>query len=40
MPPESSECLNRIKMKSESSEAQFDNEEAGIPSGPAAPLWN
>ena len=34
--PESSDCLNRIKRDGASSEAQFNNREAGIPSGPAA----
>ena len=29
------DCLNRIKRDGTSSEAQFNNREAGIPSGPA-----
>ena len=34
--PESRDCLKKIKSDSVSSEAQFNNREAGIPSGPAS----
>ena len=36
MTPESRDCLNRIKREGASSDAQFNNREAGIPSGPTA----
>ena len=36
MTPESRDCLNKIKRDGASSETQFNNREAGIPSGPAA----
>ena len=36
MTPESRVCLNKIKRGGASSEAQFNNREAGMPSGLAA----
>ena len=33
--PESRDCSNRFKRDGANSEAQFNNREAGIPSGPA-----
>ena len=36
MTPESRDGLNRIKRDGASSDAQFNNREAGIPSGPEA----